>query len=77
VESGLLRRFFERVTRQSFGDLALDDPPVMRYLADLLTRFARAEALHAVRAMPAARLETVADSLLAIPPAGRCARGGR
>jgi len=38
VESGLLRRFFDRVTRQSFGDLALDDPPAMRYVADLLTR---------------------------------------
>ena len=66
MESGLLPRFFERVTRQSFRDLALDDPPVMRYLADLLTRFARAEALYAVRALPIRRLDTVADSLLAI-----------
>jgi len=66
VESGLLRRFFDRVIRQSFGDLALDDPPAMRYVADLLTRFARAEALHAVRAAPSRRLETVADSLIAI-----------
>ena len=66
VESGLLPRFFERATRQSFRDLALDDPPAVRYLADLLTRFARAEALHAVRELPARRLDTVADSLLAI-----------
>jgi hypothetical protein len=66
VESGLLPRFFERVTRQSFRDLALEDPPAVQYLADLLTRFARTEALRAVRELPMRRLDTVADSLLAI-----------
>jgi len=66
VESGQLPRFFERVTRQSFRDLALDDAPAMRYLANLLTRFARTEALYAVREVPTRRLDTVADSLLAI-----------
>ncbi len=69
VESGLLPRFFERVTRQSFHDLTLDDPPVVRYLADLLTRFARSEALYAVRNLPLRRLDTVGDSLLAIQQA--------
>ena len=38
----------------------------MGYLADLLTRFARTEALYAVRDLPGRRLDTVADSLLAI-----------
>lgn len=66
MESGLLPRFFERVTRQSFHDLTLDDPPVVRYLADLLTRFARTEALYAVKDLPVKRLDTVRDSLLAI-----------
>jgi hypothetical protein len=66
VESGLLPRFFERVTRRSFHDLALDDPPAMGYLTDLLTRFARAEALHAVRELPGPRLDSVVDTLLAI-----------
>lgn len=66
MESGLLARFFDRVTRQAFGDLALDDPPAARYLADLLARFARAEALYAVQAATARRLDAVADSLLAI-----------
>ncbi len=66
MESGPLSRFFERVTRQSFRDLALDDPPVVRYLADLLTRFARTEALYAIRDLPTRRLDTVVDSLLAI-----------
>jgi len=66
VEPGLLPRFFDRVTRQAFGDLALDDAPAARYLADMLTRFARAETLRAVEGATARRLETVADSLLAI-----------
>jgi hypothetical protein len=66
VESGLLPRFFERVTRQSFRDLALDDPPVMRYLVDLLTRFARTEALYVIRNLPSRKLESIADSLLEI-----------
>ncbi len=66
MDTGLLSRFFDRVTRQAFGDLALDDPPAARYLSDLLTRFARAEALRAVEVATARRLETVADSLLAI-----------
>jgi hypothetical protein len=66
VDQGLLARFFERVTRHAFGDLALDDPPAARYLADLLTRFARAEALRAVQTATARRLDTVADSLFAI-----------
>src|SRR5262249_33991351 len=66
VASGLLPRFFERVTQQSFRDLALEDPPVQRYLVDLLTRFARTEALYAVRELPMRRLDSVADSLLAI-----------
>jgi hypothetical protein len=66
VESGLLPRFFDRVTRQTFSDLALDDPAAAGYLAVLLTRFARADALHAVQASAARRLESVMDSLLAI-----------
>ncbi len=66
MDPGLLARFFDRATRQAFGDLSLDDPPAARYLADLLTRFARAEALRAVQTATARRLDTVADSLLAI-----------
>jgi hypothetical protein len=66
VEPGLLPRFFERATRQSFEDLALDDPPAIQYLAELLTRFARTEALYAVRELPTRRLDSVADSLLEI-----------
>ena len=45
MQNGLLPRFFESVTRQAFGDLAIDDAPALRYLTELLTRFVRTEAL--------------------------------
>ena len=63
---GLLPRFFERVTRSAFGDLALDDPRAAGYLTDLLTRYARAEALRAIDTLPGRPLPTVADALLEI-----------
>lgn len=66
MEPGLLPRFFDRVTRQAFGDLHLDDPPAARYLADLLTRFARSDNLYAAGVVPGRPLATVAESMLAI-----------
>lgn len=60
-----LRRFFDRVIRASFHDLALDGDPVAPYLADLLTRFARTEHLHP-RALTLPRLDTVVDMMLEI-----------
>lgn len=64
MTGGPLARFFDRATRQTFGDLALDDPPAARYLTDLLTRFARTDALRAANLVAGARLDTVADALL-------------
>ncbi len=66
MQTGLLPRFFESVTRQAFGDLAIDDTPALRYLTELLTRFVRTDALRAIRDLPGRQLDTVADSLLAI-----------
>jgi hypothetical protein len=63
-----LRRFFDRVIRASFHDLALDGDPAGPYLADLLTRFARTEHLHP-RALTLPRLETVVDMMLEIQAA--------
>lgn len=63
-----LRRFFEEAVRASFHDLALDDPAAARYLADLLTRFARTEELYP-RGVTVPRLETVVDMLLEIQAA--------
>jgi hypothetical protein len=58
-----LQRFFDRGVRASFRDLALDDEPAARYLADLLTRFARTENLFPA-GVTVPRLETVVDLLL-------------
>ena len=66
MEPGLLPAFFTQVTRRSFGDLSIEDPPVARYLIELLTRFARTEALSAVQRAASRRLGPVAESLLAI-----------
>ena len=61
-----LKRFFDRVVRRSFGDLALSDDPAADYLSDLLTRFARTENLYPTSAVAARRLESVAELLLEI-----------
>ena len=61
---------------QAFGDLVLDDTPAARYLSELLTRFARAEALRAVQTVAERRLDTVVDSLLAIESAWDIASPG-
>lgn len=66
MQTGLLPRFFESVTRQAFGDLAIDDAPALRYLTELLTRFVRAETLRTLRELPGPRLDSVTDSLLEI-----------
>ncbi len=66
MQSGLLPRFFESVTRQAFGDLGIDDAPALRYLTDLLTRFVRTETLRTIRELPQARLDTITDALLEI-----------
>jgi hypothetical protein len=60
-----LERFFSRTIRRSFSDLQIRDGVASDYLADLLTRFARMEAVH-LRNPSGARLETVADLLLEI-----------
>src|SRR5262249_60260517 len=48
---------------------APDDPPVVHYLAELLTRFAHTEALYAVRRRPGRRLDSIVDHLRAIQDA--------
>ena len=62
----MLPRFFARVTRSAFGDLTLEDARAEDYISDLLTRFARTEALAAIDALPGRPLPTVVDALLEI-----------
>ena len=63
MEPPLLPGFFERVTRQVWSDLALDDQPAARYVTELLTRFARTDALYRATALPGRRIETVVEAL--------------
>jgi hypothetical protein len=65
-----LRRFFDRAIRASFHDLALGGDPVVPYLADLLTRFARTDNLYP-RGVSLPRLESVVDMMLEIQSAWR------
>jgi len=63
VEPSLLPGFFERVTRQVWSDLGLDDQPAARYVTELLTRFARTDALYRATVLPGRRIATVVDAL--------------
>ena len=59
-----LARFFERVVRQALGDLRLGGPTEGAYLAALLTRFARADELFAMRDAAGRPLDSVAGLLI-------------
>jgi len=61
-----LRRFFDGVVRRSFGDLTIRDEVAADYLADLLTRFARAENIYPISALTGERLDAVVDLLLEV-----------
>lgn len=57
-----LRSFFAGLTEYAFeGVLGIADPPMVDYLADLLTSFVGSDALYRYRTMAGARLEQVAD----------------
>jgi hypothetical protein len=59
-----LARFFDRVVRQALGDLRLSSDVIGDYLATLLTRFARAEELYAIRDAAGRPLDSVTALLL-------------
>jgi hypothetical protein len=58
------RRFFAGVTEQAFMvELGVADPPLIDYVAGLLTRFLASDDLYAVRSVRGERLTQVADML--------------
>lgn len=60
-----LRRMFAGYTEQTFEvELGIADPPLIDYLADLLSRFVRLEALFRLRDAVGRRLEEVAEMML-------------
>jgi len=73
-----LRRFFAGYTEQTFEQtLGIADPPLVDYLAVLLSRFVHTDTIYRLHDAHGRRLEEVADMLLeanALPPAGRTTR---
>lgn len=57
--------FFHRHLQQGFGEYGLDQPALVDYVSDLLTRFARVNNLYALRDADGRPIETMAGFLLA------------
>ncbi len=73
-----LRRMFAGLAEHTFMDrLGMGDPPLVDYLAALLSRFVHMDAVFRLRDARGKRLEEVADMLLeaqSLPSAGRTCR---
>jgi len=62
--SKLLRRFFSGLTEYTFTTrLGVADPPLVDYLAAMLTHFVRTDAIYGLRTPTGERLSQVADML--------------
>ena len=60
-----LRDFFAGIAEYAFETrLGIADPPLVDYIAGLLTRFIRADSLYAVRDLAGHRLEEVGEMLI-------------
>lgn len=57
--------FFHRHLQQGFSEYGLDQPALVDYVSDLLTRFARVNNLYALRDADGRPIETMAGFLLA------------
>ena len=58
-----LHGFFLNVVRQSFWQLGINDATVARYVADLLTDFARTDNLYQLRSRAGKRIDSVVEML--------------
>jgi len=59
-----LRRFFSGVTEHAFvSQLGVADPPLVDYVAELLIRFVRSDAVYRIRDLAGRRLEEVATMM--------------
>jgi len=60
----LLSRFFSGLTEQTFQtELGVADPPLIDYVAELLVRFVRNDAIFRIRNLTGRRLEEIAEML--------------
>ena len=64
-----LHSFFLDVIRQSFRQLGIYDSTVTRYMADVLTDFAKSENLYRIRSRKGKRMESVVEILSEQPAA--------
>ena len=64
-----LHSFFHDVIRQSFRQLGIYDSTVTRYMADVLTDFAKSENLYRIRSRKGKRMESVVEILSEQPAA--------
>jgi hypothetical protein len=58
-----LQPFFLECARRSFNELGLHDPPIIEYVANVLTTFARADQLYRLRAPSGKRQESIVAML--------------
>ena len=58
-----LQSFFLECARRSFYELGLHDPPIIEYVANVLTTFAHSDQLYRLRAPNGKRLESIVDML--------------
>lgn len=64
ARTSVVRRFFAGLTENTFeGRLGVADPPLIDYIAELLVRFVRSDAMFAVRSVRGQRLMAVTDML--------------
>jgi hypothetical protein len=63
VLEGKLQTFFHNVIRQSFWQLGINDSTVTRYVADVLTDFAKSENLYRMRSRTGKRMESMVEVL--------------
>ena len=63
MSSERLQGFFLNLTRQSFWQLGINDATVARYVADVLTDFARSENLYRIRSRAGKKLDSVVGIL--------------
>jgi hypothetical protein len=73
-----LRHYFNGLTEQTFmADLGVADPPLIDYLAMMLSRFVHIDTIFKLRSGAGKRLEEVAEMLMEVeelPPEGRTSR---
>ena len=68
VSNHRLSDFFLQLTRQSFWELGIQDATVIRYVADVLTDFTRADNLYGIRSRGGKKLDSVVEILSSNKP---------